>query len=96
MLEHQRRSFVYDSKGVDFVMVTFLYVLSILFGLLPILFGLYFFLRPDSDWVRLIWRIPDDVVQEDVDLALIKLRGMIGIIGGTIITVMAVWSCFVL
>lgn len=75
--------------------MTFLYVLSIFFGVLPIFIGLHFFLRADSDWVRLIRRIPDDVVQEDVDLSLIKLRGMIGIIGGGVITAMAVWSCIV-
>lgn len=73
----------------------FLSALSILSGILATLVGLYVFLKPDSDWIRFLSRIPDDVIQDDVDLSLTKLRGIVAIIVGSLITLMSILSTIV-
>lgn len=40
----------------------------ILLGIMQIAFGWYAFRNPDSDWMRMLARIPEDVEQDDSDL----------------------------
>lgn len=64
--------------------------LLILLGLSVTLLGLLFVLKPDSEWVRLMRRIPEDVILDDIDLLSIKVRGLIGFIVGAIMIAMSV------
>lgn len=64
--------------------------LLILLGISVTLLGLFVVLKPDSEWVRLMRRIPEDVILDDVDLLSIKVRGLIVFIGGAIMTAMSI------
>ncbi|UNK19609.1 hypothetical protein MNQ98_06140 [Paenibacillus sp. N3/727] len=59
-------------------------VLIISINVLIILFGLYVFINPDNDWLRMFKGIPDDVEQDDIDLLKIKFRAVIAIMLGVI------------
>ncbi|WP_099477218.1 hypothetical protein [Paenibacillus ihbetae] len=53
-----------------------------LFGVIQIVFGWYVFRNPDSDWIRMLARIPEDVEQDDVDLFKAQIGGIIAIFLG--------------
>ncbi|SMF73121.1 hypothetical protein SAMN05661091_0933 [Paenibacillus uliginis N3/975] len=59
-------------------------VLIISLNVLIILFGMYVFIYPDNDWLRMFNGIPDDVEQDDIDLLKIKFRAVIAIMLGVI------------
>ncbi|WP_342574847.1 hypothetical protein [Paenibacillus sp. FSL M8-0142] len=56
----------------------------ILLGIMQIAFGWYAFRNPDSDWMRMLARIPEDVEQDDVDLFKSQIVGIIAIFMGVI------------
>ena len=68
---------------------------TILLGLLLTILGLLFLLKPDSDWVRLIRRTPEDVIHDDVDLMGFRVIGLIVLIAGLVIAVRTILKIFV-
>lgn len=64
-------------------------------GLLVTFAGFHYYLKPDSNFIRTMLRVPFDVDQDDLDLSIIKFRGLVGIAAGLIIILMVVWRIIV-
>lgn len=75
------------SKGVD-------QMFGILLGIVNIAIGLYIYRNPDSDWYRLLTRIPDDVVREDDKILKTQIGGVINIFIGSIIALVGLTTLF--
>lgn len=65
-----------------------------LFGLFITVLGLLFLLNPDSDWVRWINKIPEDVIHDDVDLLRFRIIGLIALVVGAAIFFRSIMNIF--
>lgn len=57
--------------------------------------GIWAIKDPDNWWFRVFRKIPDNVDQDDVALSLMRLRGVIALIAGVIITLFGVQRFFI-
>ncbi|KOR88154.1 hypothetical protein [Paenibacillus solani] len=66
-----------------------------LFGLLISVLGLFYLLKPDSDWVRWINNIPEDEIYYDADLLRFGVIGFIALAVGAAIFFRSIMNIFV-
>ncbi|KOP64503.1 hypothetical protein AMS62_04010 [Bacillus sp. FJAT-18019] len=66
-----------------------------LFGLLISVLGLFYLLKPDSDWVRWINNIPEDEIYYDAYLLRFGVIGFIALAVGAAIFFRSIMNIFV-
>ncbi|SMF88055.1 hypothetical protein SAMN05661091_4087 [Paenibacillus uliginis N3/975] len=66
-----------------------------LLGLFVTVLAFLFLLKPDSDWVRWIKKIPEDVTLDDADLLRFRIIGLLNIGVGAALIVGSILKIFV-
>lgn len=88
------RFIAYLLRGV-FMLALVLNLFTSLFGLLISVLGLFYLLKPDSDWVRWINNIPEDEIYYNEDLLRFGVIGFIALAVGAAIFFRSIMNIFV-